>query len=101
MKLTDLFVYDRDSKRVHKVGSDSHDSLYVDSNGVVVYYNLQNGCGTLPDGTGTYVFIETMDGCMCNSCRHNDDGLCAMRNCDGEIGFEISEKFIACMCNRK
>lgn len=54
----DLYVYDKDTGHTHRVGDDQHDSLYV-SDGVVYYYNLQNGCGTLPDGSGTYEFVDS------------------------------------------
>ena len=54
----DLYVYDKDTGHTHRVGDDQHDCLYV-SSGVVYYYNLQNGCGTLPDGSGTYEFVDS------------------------------------------
>lgn len=42
---TDIFVKDRYTGRIHRVGDDPHDSLYVDEKGNVHYYNLQNGEG--------------------------------------------------------
>lgn len=53
MSLIDLYVRDKSTGKTHKVGSDMHDGLWVDSNGTVHYQNLQNG-----------------DGCNANS--HND-----------------------------
>lgn len=53
MSLIDLYVRDKSTGKIHKVGSDMHDGLWVDSNGTVHYQNLQNG-----------------DGCNANS--HND-----------------------------
>ena len=54
--LTDIYVRDKSDGNVHRVGECRHDSLSV-FNGVVNYFNLQNGCGTLPDGSGTYEFV--------------------------------------------
>lgn len=48
-----LEVYDRGIDTTHIVGTNPHDYLYV-KNGVVQYYNLQNGCGTFDD----YNFVE-------------------------------------------
>lgn len=56
--LTDIFVRDKFDGRIHRVGDDQHDSLLV-RDGVVSYYNLQNGCGTLEDGTGEYEFVNS------------------------------------------
>ena len=48
-----LEVYDKLNGKIHEVGSDTHDVLLV-SDGVVEYYNLENG-----DGTGDgYEFVE-------------------------------------------
>lgn len=56
MSLIDLFVQDNgDGGRIHKVGDEPHDSLWVDSAGVVHYMNLQNGEGT----TGDYRFVPS------------------------------------------
>ena len=43
--LTDLFIKDNYSGNIHRIGDNCHDSLYVDSEGTVHYYNLQNGDG--------------------------------------------------------
>lgn len=43
----DLFIKDRYSGRIHRIGEDRHDSLYVDREGTVHYYNLQNGDGCI------------------------------------------------------
>ena len=47
MSLTDLYIKDRHSGLIHKIGSDRHDSLSVTDNGTVTYYNLQNGDGCI------------------------------------------------------
>lgn len=54
MSLIDIYVRDKRSGTVHRVGEDKHDSVWVDLDGTLHYYNLQNG-----------------DGCSTNS--HNDD----------------------------
>lgn len=43
--LTDLYVYDRQNGKIHRVGDDQHDSLWVDLVGTVHYHHLQNGDG--------------------------------------------------------
>ena len=48
-----LEIRDKDSGIVHVIGTNPHDTLYV-KNGIVEYYNLQNGCGT----DGTYEFVD-------------------------------------------
>lgn len=43
--LINLWVRDKSNGYIHQVGTDVHDSV-VYLNGQVIYYNLQNGCGT-------------------------------------------------------
>lgn len=50
MALTDLYIRDKDLNKIHKVGSDVHDAMWVDSKGVVHYRNLQTGDGCSGDG---------------------------------------------------
>ena len=45
MSQIDLYVRDKMSGKIHKVGDDPHDALWVDSSGTVHYFNLQNGDG--------------------------------------------------------
>lgn len=45
MGLCDFFVKDKANGRIHKVGTDRHDSIWVDSEGTLHYQNLQNGDG--------------------------------------------------------
>lgn len=60
--LTDLYVLDTESGRIHLVGSEQHDSLSV-FDGEVHYFNLQNGDGgTAKDGG--YVILQTEDGSL-------------------------------------
>lgn len=61
--MNDLFVRDREGDgKVHRVGDNIHDCLFVDDRGVVQYHNLQNGDGTMvgfsPD-RGGYEFVKT------------------------------------------
>lgn len=42
---TDLYIRDKDSGRIHRVGNECHDGLWVDTGGTVHYFNLQNGDG--------------------------------------------------------
>lgn len=43
MSLIDLYVRDKHTGKIHKVGADQHDGLWVDHAGTVHYQNLQNG----------------------------------------------------------
>lgn len=47
----------KSSKPIHRVGRDYHDSLYINENGLINYYNLQNGEGTM----GDYEFVGYTD----------------------------------------
>ena len=42
---TNLYIRDKDSGRIHRVGDECHDALWVDTDGTVYYSNLQNGDG--------------------------------------------------------
>jgi len=52
-KLPIIKVKDKSTNQIHIVGSDSHDQLYINENGTISYYNLQNGEGT----GGDYEFV--------------------------------------------
>lgn len=60
-----LYVLDKSDGRIHRIGDDRHDSLWVSDDGVH-YHNLQNGDGgTVKDDPECgYVILETMDGCL-------------------------------------
>lgn len=45
MSKTDLYIRDKYSGRIHRVGDSPHDMLTVDDKGTVHYFNLQNGDG--------------------------------------------------------
>ncbi|MBG9796909.1 YopX family protein [Brevibacillus laterosporus] len=51
-------IWDKDYKKMRRCGENTHDSIYFDEDGTALYYNLQNGCGSLPDGTGTYDLMQ-------------------------------------------
>jgi len=55
MSLIDIFIKDEYSGKIHRVGDDEHDSLYVDLEGRVHYYNLQTGDGS----NGGYRFMPS------------------------------------------
>lgn len=50
-------VVDKTNGSIHIVGTDTHDKLYIDENGAMQYYNLQNGEGT----RGDYEFVYKSD----------------------------------------
>lgn len=45
MALIDLWIRDKTTGAVHRIGEDVHDGLWVDHMGTVHYHNLQNGDG--------------------------------------------------------
>ena len=49
----DLYLKDNGANgSVHKYGTNPHDSLILQEDGSLHYYNLQNGCGTLDPSEG-------------------------------------------------
>ncbi len=44
---TDIFIKDRYTNEIHRIGDDPHDSLYVDDEGTLHYYNMQTGDGCI------------------------------------------------------
>lgn len=45
MGVCDFYVKDKSNGYIHKVGTDKHDSIWVDNEGTLHYQNLQNGDG--------------------------------------------------------
>ena len=45
--MIDLYIRDKYSGKIHKVGDDTHDCITVDEEGTIHYYNLQNGDGCI------------------------------------------------------
>lgn len=67
----DFYVRDKATGTIHKVGTDQHDSIWVDSAGELHYHNMQNGDGCsgksrLNDGCG-YEFVPSECGEMDNT----------------------------------
>lgn len=62
-RFIDLYVLDKHSHKIHKVGTDPHDSLCIGL-GEVSYYNLQNGDGGRYRDTPNsgYVILNTQNG---------------------------------------
>lgn len=63
MSLIDLYVKDRTTGEIHKVGEDQHDTIFV-RNGKLFYQNLQNGdgCVLTDEGcVGGYEFVDNAD----------------------------------------
>lgn len=57
-----LFVKDNLSGRIHEYGTNQHDSLVLQEDGSLHYYNLQNGCGTMfPDEGYSFVLEDGSD----------------------------------------
>lgn len=57
-----LFVKDNLSGRIHEYGTNQHDSLVLQDDGSLHYYNLQNGCGTkFPDEGYSFVLEDASD----------------------------------------
>lgn len=59
----EFYVRDKETGRIHKVGTDQHDSIWVDATGELHYRNMQNGDGcsgksALDNGCG-YEFVPS------------------------------------------
>lgn len=59
MRFPVIKVKDKTNGKIHIVGAYTHDTLDINENGQVHYYNLQNGEGT----AGDYEFVY-------NECKH-------------------------------
>ena len=59
---TNIYVRDRFTDTIHRVGTQDGDELFVDKNGVVQYRNSQNGCetkvGDINEGQAVYEFVD-------------------------------------------
>ena len=53
-------VWDKDYRRMHAFGEDSHDSMEFDSRNYMNYLSLQCACGSNPDNPDS-PFIFTQD----------------------------------------
>lgn len=61
--MCDFYVRDKQSGLIHRVGSDKHDSIWVDGAGMLHYQNMQNGNGCSGfskwDGMCGYEFVRS------------------------------------------
>lgn len=64
-----LYIRDNTNGIVHKYGENQHDSLMLQDDGSIHYYNLQTGCGTMFQEEG-YSFCRS-DGRVPETC-----GIC-------------------------
>ena len=62
MSNIDIYVRDKYSGMIHRVGDDRHDHLCINDQGELAYMNLQNGdgCRTGHD-SGGYEFVPNQD----------------------------------------
>ena len=79
-----FYVRDKETGRIHKVGTDQHDSIWVDAAGEVHYRNMQNG-----------------DGCSGKSHLDNRCGYEFVQSECGEIVFEDEGGNIIALDSRK
>lgn len=47
MGVCDFYVKDKYSGKIHRVGDNVHDAIWVDNEGTLHYHNLQNGDGCI------------------------------------------------------
>ena len=52
-----LFIRDNMNGKIHEYGTDMHDSLVLQEDGSLHYYNLHNGAGTMFPKEG-YTFVH-------------------------------------------
>ena len=59
----DFYVRDKASGRIHRIGTDRHDSIWVDTSGNVFFQNLQSGEGCGPfshhNSQDSYEFVPS------------------------------------------
>ena len=62
MSMVDIYVRDKNSGKMHRVGDDIHDMLTINDKGQLCYHNLHNGdgCRTGVD-IGGYEFVPNED----------------------------------------
>ena len=62
MSMIDIYVRDKQSGRMHRVGDDIHDMLTINDDGQLCYHNLQNGDGChTGDNICGYEFVPNQD----------------------------------------
>ena len=63
MSLIDIYIRDKESNIVRRVGDNRHDMLTINEQGQLCYYNLQNGggCRTGEEPQGWYEFVPNED----------------------------------------
>ena len=62
MSLTDIYIRDKESGYVRRVGDNKQDMLTITDDGELRYYNLQNGDGCrLGEDGGGYEFVPNED----------------------------------------
>ena len=64
-----LWIKDKCTGSEHLYGTDSHDSLWIDQEGNLQYYNLQNEDGT-GGKEGSYEFVNHSDDYGCGTVPH-------------------------------
>ena len=62
MSLIDLYVRDKESGRIHRIGDNPHDMLTINNAGQLCYHHLQcgDGCRTECD-SGGFEFVPNED----------------------------------------
>ena len=62
MSNIDLYIRDKHSGKIHRIGDDKHDMLCITDSGKLFYHNLQNGDGCwLGTDCGSYEFVPNID----------------------------------------
>ena len=62
MSLIDIYVRDKETNKIHRIGDDQHDMLTITEANELFYHNLQNGDGCRTgDDCGGYEFVPNED----------------------------------------
>lgn len=62
MSLIDIYVRDKETDEIHRVGDDPHDMLTITDANELSYHNLHNGDGCRTgDDCGGYEFVPNED----------------------------------------
>ena len=93
--LTDLYVIDKQSGKIHKIGDNRHDSFWVSSDGVLHYQNIQNMDGCAGDGYKNadgygYAFLP-QDVTMPMKYEHFNQPKICLRDMKGDCNYPITD----------
>ena len=68
-----IYIKDKYTNEIRAVGTNHHDRLFLDEEGVIHYVNLQNGCGTGIGEGYEYEFVLDAEGHCPSNPRYSEE----------------------------